>query len=145
MSWIDEAETRCAAATPGPWFYHNGYDQHGDACDLIVAEIDGTAPADEDPEFVEVFYENELGLSQIQANWDFALCARADLPRALKALRAVEKIAQAHQRETVTTGDVSRCPACGCVARGECSISHARYCSSELARAALAAIRGTDE
>lgn len=127
-TWLDEAEARCAAATKGPWEFIPGTDKNGDSCDLLMAEIPSAAPADEDPEYAQVLFGNELGEQQLSANWDFAAHARTDLPRALDALREAEKALEEIYQ-----------------ASEPCGSDYGHGGVAKIARAALSEIRGNDE
>lgn len=59
--------------TKGPWEFRAGNDADGDSCDLLMAEI-GVA-SDDDPEYAEVFFGQELSDAERSANWTLASAA----------------------------------------------------------------------
>lgn len=60
--------------TPGPWEFRAGNNRSGDFVDLLMAEI-GQAQSDEDPEYAEVLFGNELSESERSANWTLIAAA----------------------------------------------------------------------
>lgn len=98
MSWIDEAEARCAAATLGPWSLFSdaalGRDPVRDlwAHDDYVFDGRGRQRHNQGPR-----------------NLEFSAHARTDLPRALKALRLAEKLAVG---QLARTGMYCACEGC---------------------------------
>jgi hypothetical protein len=75
-------------ATPGPWEFRGGIDQNGDSCDLLMAEI-GIAAGDEDPEYAEVLFGQELSEQERAANWELCAALRNLAPTLLPVLEAL--------------------------------------------------------
>lgn len=106
--WIDAAQARCDRATPGPWrapetpvpSWHNPSVIRGGA-----ASVNESMPTD---------WIAEAGPADAngQADAEFIAAARADLPRALAALRKVLEMHVPEGREELDGYFVTLCREC---------------------------------
>lgn len=70
---LNEIRGRERVASPGPWFFT---DSNGNAYEELCF-------TSEDDESVPVLQEGLIGYDQSAQNWNFACCAREDIPRLL--------------------------------------------------------------
>ena len=89
--WIDRLGTLVKAATQGPWEFQAGNDSRGDSVDLLVAEI-GISAGDEDPEYAEVLFGQEIRAAELSANWSLICELRNEADRLLSVARASKGI-----------------------------------------------------
>jgi hypothetical protein len=124
-AWLDQAQQRADAATPGPW----------------ESGPEGTSEDDFGVFAPEVAHD--IVAAEEQADAEFIAAARTDLPRALAALRAVlgeaDACDQLAQSATDTRGDGSSAAAYRLAARGIRGVIHTALTGDACPRCGAAA------
>ena len=163
-----EARARCAAATPGPWHWHNFGEKCTSLLMFTVYKAGDPESAEVPPpgaiefgrydeksgDFVEVWERDEDILDERgnQEDFDFAARARTDLPAALEMLERAMSQLQAFIDRDHADGDCGylygqdglECTDCGAVGRTKEAIQHEVGCSQVIHDASHVLLREWD-